>query len=232
MKKKGLFSVVQLVGFVLLLALLVSCPGSPDIKDEGGSPPPLITEEDFLNGQWDIYSQKPSGDLELDGRIDIQHTLPGYWIIMGFISPVIGDPIKSDRTETEDGVFVISFYDDKMSYRFVDDERNTMEAECKMGDITMTYILKRIPKGEEIEMHIVSFKLDDSIASDGYTISEELKAIEAGKAFKSYKLPELKNEQLGYTVPAKYTTEDGKDFTNETPVNEDITVIVAPAVGD
>ena len=40
MKKKGLFSVVQLVGFVLLLALLVSCPGSPDIKDEGGSPPP------------------------------------------------------------------------------------------------------------------------------------------------------------------------------------------------
>ena len=40
MKKKGLFSVVQLVGFVLLLALFVSCPGSPDIKDEGGSPPP------------------------------------------------------------------------------------------------------------------------------------------------------------------------------------------------
>ena len=88
------------------------------------------------------------------------------------------------------------------------------------------------PSEEEIDMHIVSFKLDDSIASDGYTLSDELKAIEAGKAFGKYGLPKLDSQDLEYSVPAKYTTEDGKEFTNDTPVNEDITVIVAPAVGD
>ena len=237
MKKKGLFFVVQLVGFVLLLALLVSCPGSPDIKDEGGSPPP-ITEEDLLNGQWAVYMEKEGVETPVPYIIDIQHTLPDYWIMMATAEePVIGIPFKSDRTETEDGVFVISYYDDKMSYRFVDDERNTMEAECKMGDITMTFILKRIPSEKEIKMHIVSFKLDDSFASADYVLTSayisdsyviESLAIEAGKAFGEKGLPILM-KQNNTEVPALFTLADTV-FTKDTPVTDDITVIVAPYV--
>ena len=241
MKKKGLFSVVQLVGFVLLLALLVSCPGSPGIKDEGGSPPP-ITEEDLLNGQWAVMEEEGVETPE-PYIIDIQHTLPDYWIVVNtYEEPVIGIPFKSDRTGPDkDGVFVISLDDligegVEMSYSFVDNERNTLKAEAKKDDITaMTYILERIPSEEEIKMHIVSFKLDDSISSDGYVLTSdgyviESLAIEAGKAFGEKGLPILK--QNNTEVPALFKLADGTDFTADTHVTEDITVIVAPDVGE
>lgn len=237
MKKKGLFSVVQLVGFVLLLALFVSCPGSPDIKDEGGSPPP-ITEEDLLNGQWAVYMEEEGVETPMGYIIDIQHTLPDYWIAVNTSEePVIGKPIKSDRTGPDkDGVFVISLDDllgaeAEMSYSFVDNERNTLKAEAKDGDMTVkTFILERIPSEEEIKIHIVSFKLNDSFASAGYVLSDELVAIEAGNAFGEKGLPilELKDTE----VPALFTLADGTQFTKETIVNEDITVIVAPAAGE
>lgn len=240
MKKKGLFSVVQLVGFVLLLALLVSCPGSPDIKDEGGSPPP-ITEEDLLNGQWAVMEEE--GVETPTHIIDIQHTLPDYWIVVVTSEePVIGIPFKSDRTGPDkDGVFVISLDDligegVEMSYSFVDNERNTLKAEAKKDDITaMTYILERIPSEEEIKMHIVSFKLDDSISSAGYVLTSdgyviESLAIEAGKAFGEKGLPSLIGPDET-VVPALFTLA-GTEFTKDTPVTDDITVIVAPDVGD
>ena len=238
MKKKGLFSVVQLVGFVLLLALLVSCPGSPGIKDEGGSPPP-ITEEDLLNGQWAVYME--GVETPEPYIIDIQHTLPDYWIVVNtYEEPVIGIPFKSDRTGPDkDGVFVISLDDligegFEMSYIFVDNERNTLKAEAKKDDITaMTYILERIPSEEEIKMHIVSFKLDDSISSAGYVLTSdgyviESLAIEAGKAFGEKGLPILM-KQNNTEVPALFTLAD-TEFTKDTPVTDDITVIVAPYV--
>ena len=198
--------------------------------------PPPITEEDLLNGQWAVYMEKKGVETPVPYIIDIQHTLPDYWIMMATAEePVIGIPFKSDRTETEDGVFVISYYGDKMSYRFVDDERNTMEAECKMGDITMTFILKRIPSEKEIKMHIVSFKLVDSFASADYVLTSayisdsdviESLAIEAGKAF-GEGFPTLKQNDT--EVPALFKLADGTQFTKETIVNENITVIVAPA---
>ena len=240
MKKKGLFSVVQLVGFVLLLALLVSCPGSPDIKDEGGSPPP-ITEEDLLNGQWAVMEEE--GVETPTHIIDIQHTLPDYWIVVDTSEePVIGIPFKSDRTGPDkDGVFVISLDDlidaeVEMSYSFVDNERNTLKAEAKYGGMTvMTFILERIPSEEEIKMHIVSFKLDDSISSDGYVLTSdgyviESLAIEAGKAFGEMGLPSLIGPDET-AVPALFTL-DGKVFAADTLVTDDITVSVAPDVGD
>lgn len=239
MKKKGLFSVVQLVGFVLLLALLVSCPGSPDIKDEGGSPPP-ITEEDLLNGQWAVMEEEGVETPE-PYIIDIQHTLPDYWIVVNtYEEPVIGIPFKSDRTGPDkDGVFVISLDDligaeAEMSYSFVDNERNTLKAEAKDGDMTVkTFILERIPSEEEIKMHIVSFKLDDSISSAGYVLTSdgyviESLAIEAGKAFGEKGLPILM-KQNNTEVPALFTLA-GTKFTKDTPVTDDITVIVAPYV--
>ena len=171
--------------------------------------------------------------------IDIQHTLQDYWIVVNtFEEPVIGIPFKSDRTGPDkDGVFVISLDDlidaeAEMSYSFVDNERNTLKAEAKNGDMTvMTFILERIPSEKEIKMHIVSFKLDDSISSDGYVLTSdgyviESLAIEAGKAFGEKGLPILK--QNNTTVPALFTLDDGTEITKDTIVNENITVIVAP----
>ena len=176
-------------------------------------------------------------EIPMPNIIDIRHTLPDSWILMRTAEePVIGMPIKSDRTETEDGVFVISLDDvvvagAEMSYSFVDNERNTLKAEMKTDDNTMmTCILKRIPSEEEIDMHIVSFKLDDSIASADYALSDELIAIEAGKAFGKYVLPKLEGPD-GKEVESEYKTEDGSEFTRDSIVNDDITVIVTPSGG-
>ena len=110
-----------------------------------------------------------------------------------------GAPFKSDRTGPDkDGVFVISLDDlfgagAEMSYSFVDNERNTLKAEAKIDGIpASTFILKRIPSEEEIKIHIVSFKLDDSFALAGYTIHSELAAVEDGTSFEKKGLPILK----------------------------------------
>lgn len=238
MKKKGLFSVVQLVGFVLLLALLVSCPGSPDIKDEGGSPPP-ITEEDLLNGQWAVYMEEEGVETPMPYIIDIQHTLPDYWIMI-FTSEesTLGEPVKSNRKGPDkDGWFEVTDHSDpdsasKIRYKFADNDRDTLEVEERTDDdpAPFSLILKRIPREKEIIMHIVSFKLNDSIASAGYTIHSELAAVEDGTSFGKKGLPIL--ELNDTPVPALFTLADGTEFTKETIVNEDITVIVAPDGGE
>ena len=207
--------------------------------------PPPITEEDLLNGQWAVMEEE-GVETSVSHIIDIQHTLPDYWILMATAEePVIGIPFKSDRTGPDkDGVFVISLDDwfgegVEMSYSFVDNERNTLKAETKYGDMTvMTSILERIPSEEEIKMHIVSFKLDDSFASADYVLTSdyyisdsyviESLAIEAGKAFGEKGLPILKQNDT--EVPALFKLADGKEFAADTPVTDDITVIVAPDV--
>ena len=172
-------------------------------------------------------------EIPMQDIIDIQHTLPDYWIIMYiFEESTYGAPFKSDRTGPDkDGVFVISLDDllgagAEMSYSFVDNERNTLKAEAKIDGIpARTFILKRIPSEEEIKIHIVLFKLDDSFALAGYTIHSELAAVEDGTSFEKKGLPILKLNDT--EVPALFTLADGTEFT-ETIVNEDITVIVAP----
>ena len=229
MKKKGLFSVVQLVGFVLLLALLVSCPGSPDINDEGGSPPP-ITEEDLLNGQWAVYMEEEGVETPVTYIIDIQHTLPDYWIMI-FTSEesTLGEPVKSDRTGPDkDGWFEVTDHSDKIRYKFADNDRDTLEVEWFEDDPDpFSLILKRILSEEEIKMHIVSFKLGESIASSGnYTLPSESIAVKDGTSLGDKGLPILKKN--GSNVPAKFMAADGTEFTADTPVTENITVIVAP----
>ena len=244
MKKRSLLTAI--LGGVLLLLSLSSCynrvvPLPPWIFDSPDKEEPL-TDEESLKGQWAVMEEE--GVETPTHIIDIQHTLQDYWIVVNtFVEPVIGIPFKSDRTGPDkDGVFVISLDDlidveVEMSYSFVDNERNTLKAEVKYGDMTvMTYILERIPSEKEIKMHIVSFKLDDSISSDGYVLTSdgyviESLAIEAGKAFGEKGLPSLIGPDET-AVPAKYTMEDGKEFTKETIVNEAITVIVAPDVGE
>ena len=233
MKKKGLFSVVQLVGFVLLLALLVSCPGllvscpgSPDIKDEGGSPPP-ITEEDLLNGQWAVLEEE-GVETPFQIIIDIQHTLSDYWIIIfTSVESTLGEPVKSDRKGPDkDGWFEVTDPDSasKIRYKFADSNRDTLEV--VIDDDPDSLILKRIPREDEIKMHIVSFKLGESIESAGYTIHSELAAVKDGTSFGDKGLPILKKNDE--EVPALFTLADGTVITKETIVNEDITVIVAP----
>ena len=242
MKKRSLLTAI--LGGVLLLLSLSSCynrvvPLPPWIFDSPDKEEPL-TDEESLKGQWAVYMVGVETPTHI---IDIQHTLPDYWIVVNtFVEPVIGIPFKSDRTGPDkDGVFVISLDDligveAEMSYSFVDNERNTLKAEAKNGDMTVTFILERIPSEKEIKMHIVSFKLDDSISSDDYVLTSdghviESLAIEAGKAFGEKGFPSLIGSDET-AVPAKYTMEDGKEFTKETIVNEAITVIVAPDVGE
>ena len=87
----------------------------------------------------------------------------------------------------------------------------------------------RISSEEEIKLHIVSFKLDDSISSaDDYVISNELIAVGADSSIGREIFPTLKNQD-GTEVPALFTTANGTAFTEDTPVDGDITVTVTPA---
>ena len=167
--------------------------------------------------------------------IDIQHTLPGYWIMIStYEESTLGEPVKSNRKGPDkDGWFEVTDHSDpdsasKIRYKFADNDRDTLEVEWLDPD-PISLILKRIPREEEIIMHIVSFKLDDSIASAGYTIHSELAAVKDGTSF-GKGLPIL--EQNGSNVPAKFMAADGTEITKDTIVNEDITVIVAPAAGE
>ena len=239
MKTRSLLTAI--LGGVLLLLSLSSCynrvvPLPPWIFDSPDKEEPL-TDEESLKGQWAVMKEEGVETPTLN-IIDIQHTLQDYWIVVNtFEEPVIGIPFKSDRTGPDkDGVFVISLDDligaeAEMSYSFVDNERNTLKAEAKIGDIVMTFILERIPSEKEFKMHIVSFKLDDSISSDGYVLTSdgyviESLAIEAGKAFGEKGLPILK--QNNTEVPALFKLADGTEITKDTIVNENITVVVAP----
>ena len=197
---------------------------------------------DFLEGQWYVYLQDPSdpsSDFQYSGNlIDIQHTLPEYWIIVYTTEEhVYGGAVKSDRTETEDGWFVISWDPSDpdtmiIKYRFTDEERNTLEAEVSMDETPVGNCkLVRISSENEIKLHIVSFKLDDSASADDYVISNELVAVEAGSSLGQKIFPTLK-KQDGTEVSANFMTSDGTEFTEDTIVNEDITVTVTPVLSE
>lgn len=197
---------------------------------------PPITEEDLLNGQWAVYMD----EIPMPNIIDIQHTLPDYWIMI-FTSEesTLGGPVKSDRKGPDkDGWFEVTDHSDpdsafKIRYKFADNDRDTLEVGLLSDDDPdpVSLILKRIPSEEEIKMHIVSFKLDDSFALAGYTIHSELAAVKDGTSFGDKGLPSLIGPDKT-TVPALFTLADGTEFTKETIVNEDITVIVAPDGGE
>ena len=234
MKKRSLLTAI--LGGVLLLLSLSSCynrvvPLPPWIFDSPDKEEPL-TDEEALKGQWAVYEYMEGVETPTPNIIDIQHTLQDYWILI-FTSEesTLGEPIKSDRKGPDiDGWFEVT--DDpsdpdsasKIRYKFADNDRDTLEVEWLDDD---PLILKRIPSEEEIKMHIVSFKLDDSFALDGYTIHSELAAVKDGTSFGDKGLPSLIGPDKT-TVPALFTLADGTEITKDTIVNENITVIVAP----
>ena len=201
---------------------------------------PPITEEDFLNGQWAVYMEEEGVETPMGNIIDIQHTLPDYWIIIfTYEESTLGELVKSNRKGPDkDGWFEVTYHSDpdsasKFRYKFADSDRDTLEVEELIDDDPdpgSLMIFKRIPREKEIIMHIVSFKLDDSFASAGYTIHSELAAVKDGTYCGKKGLPIL--ELNDNAVPALFKTADGKEFAADTLVTDDITVIVAPDVGE
>ncbi len=151
-RRKNGTALILLFAALLLMVGLTSC--APD--------PP--TDAEALRGQWAVYSDDPDTpekEEEFDGIIiDIQYTVPGYWCFAFVTSDSSStdpdseplDPyeideataayfIKSNRTQSnEDGSFTISSTVESetliVEYRFIDAERNTMEAKVTFIDET------------------------------------------------------------------------------------------------
>lgn len=151
-RRKNGTALILLFAALLLMVGLSSC--APD--------PP--TDAEALRGQWAVYfddPDTPEKEEEFgDVIIDIQYTVPGYWCF-GFVTSDSSstdpdseplDPyeideataayfIKSNRTQSnEDGSFTISSTVESetliVEYRFIDAERNTMEAKVTFIDET------------------------------------------------------------------------------------------------
>lgn len=183
--------------FVLFLAALFLLLGFSSCSAPEPNPP--LTDEEALRGQWAVYedvgdsngtgtSDEPGTtgepELKFGGIIDIEYTLPGYWLMGVAFETEPTDPsesepidpykiteitggafIKSNRTQSkEDGSFTVSSSSggDNVSieYKFIDVERNTMEAKVfsdsentGSGDVSQSegtenevivYIMKRL----------------------------------------------------------------------------------------
>lgn len=199
--------------FVLFLAALFLLLGFSSCSAPEPNPP--LTDEEALRGQWAVYadvgasngkgtSDEPGTtgepELEFGGIIDIEYTLPGYWL-MGFafeseptdpsesepIDPIESEPIdpykiteitggffiKSNRTQSkEDGSFTVSgsIMGDNVSieYKFIDAERNTMEAKVMFssdsentgsGDVSQLVGTEN----SEVEVYIMKRLIDHEI---------------------------------------------------------------------
>ena len=110
--------------------------------DETNTPPPIIKETGFI--------------------IDIQYTMPGSWILWVTGNENVGSIIESNRTETEDGWFVVSFTDSStqekniIKYRFKDGNRDVLECLVDFLDSSGSYkgtipcLLIRIPESRAL----------------------------------------------------------------------------------
>ena len=165
--------------FVLFLAALFLLLGFSSCS--APEPDPPLTDEEALRGQWAVYvdvgasngtgtSDEPgtTGEpkLEFGGIIDIEYTLPGYWLLATDFETEPTDPsesepidpsesepidpykiteitggyfIKSNRTQSkEDGSFSVSHPAYTIEYKFIDAERNTMEAKLIENDVSQS----------------------------------------------------------------------------------------------
>lgn len=190
--------------FVLFLAALFLLLGFSSCSAPEPNPP--LTDEEALRGQWAVYedvgasngtgtSDEPgtTGEPELEfvgGIIDIEYTLPGYWLMgVAFeteptdssesepidpykITEITGGAfIKSNRTQSkEDGSFTVSSSSggDNVSieYKFIDAERNTMEAKVSSdsentgsGDVSQLVGTEN----SEVEVYIMKRLIDHEI---------------------------------------------------------------------
>ena len=154
--------------FVLFLAALFLLLGFSSCS--APEPDPPLTDEEALRGQWALYTEVSTsegtgasdktgttGETELEFGliiIDIQYTLPGYWLMGAVFETEPTDPsesepidpykiteitggsfIKSNRTQSkEDGSFSVEGIGYTIEYKFIDAERNTMEAKVTFSE--------------------------------------------------------------------------------------------------
>lgn len=178
--------------FILFLAALFLLLGFSSCS--APEPDPPLTDEEALRGQWAVYadvgasngtgtSDEPgaTGETELEFRIiDIEYTLPGYWLMGLEFETEPTDPykiteitgglfIKSNRTQSkEDGSFTVSVENFTVEYKFIDAERNTMEAKVMFfsdsentgsGDVSQLVGTEN----SEVEVYIMKRLIDHEI---------------------------------------------------------------------
>lgn len=135
----------------------ISTSCSLHILQAGLTPPDDVLDASDLRGQWEVYTltldetnTKPPMIAETGCIIDIQYTMPGSWILWNPSNenePTAGVIMESNRTETEDGWFIISYPDSTnplytIKYRFKDGNRDVLE--CIVEEI-----LEESPGGSE-----------------------------------------------------------------------------------
>lgn len=107
----------------------------------------------------DETNTNPAMIAETGYIIDIQYTMPGSWILWGNDSEsTVGAIIESNRTETEDGWFVVSFTNSatteiNIKYRFKDGNRDVLECLVDSSDNsekTIPCLLIRIPESRAL----------------------------------------------------------------------------------
>lgn len=179
--------------FVLFLAALFLLLGFSSCSAPEPNPP--LTDEEALRGQWAVYEDVGASNgtgssdepgLEFRGVIiDIEYTLPGYWLAgMDFetepTDPSESEPIdpykiteitggsfiKSNRTQSkEDGSFSVSYPAYTIEYKFIDAERNTMKATFSDSENTGSGDVSQ-PVGtenSEVEVYIMKRLIDHEI---------------------------------------------------------------------
>ena len=172
-RRKTVSALILLLVAILMLTGLSSCkdPEPEPLTDEEalrGQWAMYVVEEPDTGNQTGTETEAAAPSTQEKEKftgfiIDIQYTLPGYWF-RGYYEidePASEDDskpvnpeeiteltegffIKSDRTQQEDGWFVVSLpalSDEKIEgmeirYRFTDKERNTMEAEVYQDGTT------------------------------------------------------------------------------------------------
>lgn len=161
MKRKTKAALSLFLAALALLAVFTSCkPDSPPTDD--------VLDASDLRGQWEVYTftldetnTTPPIIEETGYIIDIQYTMPGAWILWipgNENEPTAGVIMESNRTETEDGWFIISYPDSTnplatIKYRFKDGNRDVLECLVDFLDSSGSSegkILIRIPESRAL----------------------------------------------------------------------------------
>lgn len=164
-KRKNTTAFVLFLAALFLLLGFSSCSApepDPPLTDEEALRGQWAVYADVGASNGTGTSDEPgtTGEPELEFYgviIDIEYTLPGYWLAgMDFAEPT--DPsesepidpykiteitggffIKSNRTQSkEDGSFSVSYPAYTIEYKFIDAERNTMEAKLIENDVSQS----------------------------------------------------------------------------------------------
>ena len=171
-RKSTLQLIVILLAVMIALFSFTACDDNPNAppetgEEQAGNPddnPPAIPDEEALTGQWLVYLLDDETQKMEFGKsvIDIQYTAPGYWI-MAYMKNISdstanlgGFKVQSNRTLQEDGWFVVTASveedDYEIRYRFMDSDRNTLEAEYITGTQDVTKVELRRIVGRVIEI--------------------------------------------------------------------------------